>query len=151
MTHRSLSHLAMGKRLLVCNTSDVVSPSEIYIGICRNFHRIRRYILHLLPHVRPMRQSPLSMDFANNCPTFLMSRSIHTSILRSSTAKDARCESWLLTAHPLPSHCPAPAYYITARAQSRGLPPTGWAGGGPFHSSSIHTATCIKRDVWREI
>ena len=30
----------------------------------RNFHRIRCYFLHLLPHVRPMHQSALSMDFA---------------------------------------------------------------------------------------
>ena len=50
----------------------------------RNLRRIRRYFLHLLPHVRPMRQRALSMDFAQNCPTFLMSRFIQPSILRSS-------------------------------------------------------------------
>ena len=34
--------------------------------------------------VRPKHQSVLSMDFAKNCPTFLMSRFIQPSILRSS-------------------------------------------------------------------
>ena len=50
----------------------------------RNFHHVRCYFLHLLPHVRPMRESALSMDFAKNCPTFLMSRFIQPSILLSS-------------------------------------------------------------------
>ena len=48
----------------------------------------------------------------------------------------------------LPSHCPAPAYYIIARAQSRGRPSTGWAGVGhfivrPFMVHKVHKAWCL--------
>ena len=61
-----------------------ILPTLSYKYGYRNFRRVRRYFLHLLPRVCPMRQSALSMDFAKNCPTFLMSRLIQPSILRSS-------------------------------------------------------------------
>ena len=163
-----------------------------------------------------MRQSALSMDLSKSCPTFLMSRFIQPSILRSSifyyplfwcTHADikrkvflqsllsvsvssrhfqdwpiinvwdhlpthitcgqlATCRwrppghrqtsaltNWLADSSetngcPLPSPAspamnramqsvtqrplPIPAYYIIARDQSRGLPPTGWAEVGHF-------------------
>ena len=60
-----------------------LTTSPCHVKVYRNFRCIRRYFLHLLPHVRPVLQSALSMDFAKNWPTFLMSRFIQSSILRS--------------------------------------------------------------------
>ena len=69
-----------------------------------------------------------------------------TAVLYANTGTVTRLLNLLQCSHA----APVPVYYIIACAQSMGLPPTGWAGGGSFHSSSIYTATCLKRDVWRE-
>ena len=71
MLYNLVSIILFPKIISNAINKDILFSYPMKLGSYHNFRRIRCYFLHLIPDVRPMRQSALSMDFAKNCPTFL--------------------------------------------------------------------------------